>query len=59
MIFLNEAASQMGMNQEQLTSYIWQNYHPSNIWLLYSGLAISAMVLLWLYDRFVLGRVKK
>ncbi len=56
--FLNEAAMKMGMNQDQLTDFIWQNYHPSNIWYFYSGLAISAMVLLWLYDRFVLGTKK-
>ena len=57
--FLNEAAMKMGMNQDQLTDFIWQNYHPSNIWYFYSGLAISAMVLLWLYDRFVLGSSSK
>ncbi len=54
--YLNEAASQMGMSQDQMTLFIWQNYHPSNVWMLFSGIAVSAVVFLWLYDRFVLGR---
>lgn len=54
--FLKEAASQMNMSQEQLTSFIWQNYHPSNIWILFSGIAVSATILLWLYDRFIIGK---
>jgi proton-dependent oligopeptide transporter, POT family len=54
--FLREAASQLKMSQVELTNFLWQNYHPSNIWILYSGIAVSAVVLLWLYDRFIIGK---
>ena len=54
--FLNDAAAKMNMSQVELTNFLWQNYHPSNIWMIYSGVAVSAVVFLWLYDRFVLGR---
>ena len=53
--FLNEAASKMNMSQTELTNFLWQNYHPSNIWVVYAGVAVSAVVFLWLYDRFVIG----
>jgi dipeptide/tripeptide permease len=54
--YWNEAASKMGMNEIELTNYLWQNYHPSNIWMVYSGVAVSAVIFLWLYDRFVLEK---
>lgn len=54
--FFNEAANHMGMSSVELTSYLWQTYHPSDIWILYSGIAVFATVLLWLYDRFIIGK---
>lgn len=54
--FWQEAARQMGLNHAELNRLLWENYHPSHIWYLFSGLAVSAVVFLWLYDRFILGR---
>jgi len=53
--FFTQAADRLNMNQTELTNYLWQNYHPSNIWMLFSGIAVAAVVFLWLYDRFVIG----
>ncbi len=53
---LNQAAAQMNMSVEELTLYLWQNYHPSNIWMVFSGIAVLSVVLLWLYNRFVIGK---
>jgi hypothetical protein len=39
-----------------LDNFLWTNYHPSNIWYIYSGVAFSAVVLLWVYDRFIIGK---
>lgn len=54
--FWNEAATRLGMSPGELNRFIWENYHPGRIWILFSGIAVSAVVLLWLYDRFVIGR---
>jgi POT family proton-dependent oligopeptide transporter len=54
--YVREAAAQLKMSQIELTGFLWKNYHPSNIWYLYSGIAISSVVLLWLYDRFIIGK---
>lgn len=53
--FFNDAATKMNMSGVELTNYLWQSYHPSNIWMIYSGVAVSAVVFLWIYDRFILG----
>jgi POT family proton-dependent oligopeptide transporter len=42
------------MNSRQLTDYLWNTYNPSKIWIIYSGMAVAASVLLFLYDRFIL-----
>ena len=54
--FFSQAAEKMNMTQVELTNYLWQNYHPSNIWMVFSGIAVSAVVFLWLYDKFVIGK---
>ena len=48
------AAERMGMSVRELTDYLWVTYNPSDIWILYSGIAVLAVVLLWLYNRFIL-----
>jgi dipeptide/tripeptide permease len=54
--YMNEAARQMNFTQQQLTDFLWTNYHPNSIWIIYSSVALSAVVLLFLYDRFILPR---
>lgn len=54
--YFNEAARQMSMTQQQLTDLLWGNYHPQSIWIIFSSLALSAVVLLFLYDRFILPK---
>ncbi len=52
--YLERAQELFGMNGKELTQYLWDNYHPSNIWILFSGVAATASVLLLLYDKFIL-----
>lgn len=52
--FFNEAAAKMVMTKQELTNFIWTEYQPSKIWYIYSGVAVLAVVLLWLYNRFII-----
>ena len=52
--FFHQAAVKMGLNERGLTDFLWNNYHPQRIWMLFSGIAVAAVVFLWLYNRFVL-----
>ena len=54
--YFNEAAKQMNFTQEQLTDFLWKSYHPESIWFIFSSIAVSAVVLLFLYDRFILPK---
>ena len=53
--YVKMASQKLGMEGSELTNFLWTTYHPSNIWFLYAGVAISAVVLLWLYDRFIIA----
>jgi hypothetical protein len=53
--FITAAAEKMGMSTGELTNYLWASYNPSGIWMIYAGLAVTAVVFLWIYDRFILG----
>lgn len=52
--YFNEAARQMNLSQQQLTDFLWSSYHPQSVWIIFSSMAVSAVVLLFLYDRFIM-----
>ena len=54
--YFKEAARQMNFSQQQLTDFLWNSYHPQSIWIIFSSLALNAVVLLFLYDRFILPK---
>jgi dipeptide/tripeptide permease len=56
--YIKIASQKLGMEGGVLDNFLWTNYHPSNIWYIYSGVAFSAVVLLWVYDRFILASPK-
>jgi len=56
--YIKEAALQMKMNTQELSDLLWSDYHPGNIWIVYSAVALSAAVLLYLYDRYILPQKK-
>lgn len=54
--YFNEAARQMGMTQQQLTDFLWSSYQPQSVWIIFCSITLSAAVLLFLYDRFILPK---
>jgi len=52
--YLEKAQELFGMNGQELTQYLWDTYHPNNIWYLFTGIAVAASFFLLLYDRFIL-----
>ncbi len=52
--FINKAASSMHMTNHELTNYLWNTYHPSNIWVVFSGIGVITAILLLLYDKLIL-----
>ncbi len=52
--YFEKAQELFGMDGHQLTRYLWDTYHPSNVWFLFTGIAVAASLLLILYDKFIL-----
>ena len=52
--YFNRAGDLMGMNQTELTNMLFEQYQPTRIWMLYSGIAVGAAMALFLYDRFIM-----
>jgi MFS family permease len=50
------AAQKLQMNQAELTDYLWQTYHPQNIWYIFTGIGIATALILLIYDRLVLSK---
>ncbi|MFZ4399009.1 MAG: MFS transporter [Bacteroidales bacterium] len=52
--YLKLASKSMGMNSQELTKYLWNTYHPSDIWMVFSGIGVFTALMLFLYDRLLL-----
>lgn len=56
--YIRRAQELLGMDNDQLTTYLWEHYKPSKIWMVFTGLAVMASILLFFYDKYILrGRV--
>jgi dipeptide/tripeptide permease len=52
--YIKKASELMGMNEDQLTQYLWNTYHPEKIWMLFSAIGVVTIIGLFLYDKFIL-----
>ncbi|MCD4774395.1 MAG: MFS transporter [Bacteroidales bacterium] len=52
--FVNTAAAKLNMSIPELSNHLWNTYNPYDFWMVVTGIGMGTVVLLWLYDRFVL-----
>ncbi len=52
--FMKKAADLLHTDQHGLTQMLWDNYHPYNIWIIFSAIGVLTVFLLYLYDKFLL-----
>ena len=52
--YFNQAATLMGMTNRELTNHLWNTYHPGNIWMVFAGIGLLTVLLLFVYERFIL-----
>ncbi len=57
--FIAEAAQKLGMSVNELTQYLWETYHPGQIWYVIAGIGLITIVGLVIYDRVIAARAKK
>ncbi len=51
--FYEEAASKLQMTQEQMTTFMWDTYHPGNIWYVIAGIGFLTIVGLLVYNTVI------
>jgi len=56
---IHQAATQLNMTPDQLTQYLWDTYHPSQIWYVIAGIGLITIVGLVVYDRVIAAKAKK
>jgi len=52
--YIRQASHSMGMSTHELTQFLWKTYHPSDIWIVFSGIGAFTAIMLFLYDRLLL-----
>jgi hypothetical protein len=56
--YVNKACELMNMNNHELTNYLWNTYHPYNIWIIFAAIGGGTVVAMLLFNWLVLGRKK-
>jgi len=57
--YFKRAAELLHTDQHGLTQMLWNSYHPYRIWVLFSAIGVVTIIGLFLYNKFILGKVKK
>jgi dipeptide/tripeptide permease len=52
--YIEQASQTMRMSKQELTQFLWDTYHPSNIWMVFSGIGVFTALMLFLYDKLLL-----
>ena len=56
--FYNQSAEMLNMNQTEMTRFLWENYHPNQIWVVLFGVGVISVLGLLFYDRILLREKK-
>ena len=51
-----ESAKYLNMSNNELTNYLWNTYHPSNIWIVIISIGLLSAAALWLYNKFLINQ---
>jgi len=52
--YFASASEKLGMTQNEMTQYIWNNYNPNKIWFVIVGIGVVTILALIVYDRIVI-----
>ena len=51
--YFDSVAQQLHLSHKELTDLLWQQYSPSNIWMVILAIGLGTTVLLYIYDRVI------
>jgi len=51
--YLTKAGELMNLNPNELTVYLWNAYHPYNIWIIFAVIGGATAFAMWLFNRFL------
>ena len=54
--YINRACELMGMNDGELTNFLWNTHNPSKIWIIMFGIGMISVIALFLYDRLWMSK---
>ena len=56
--YLSTLATKLNLTSQELTNYLWDTYHPNKIWMVLFSIGLFAVLMLFLYDRFLIRKTK-
>lgn len=57
--YFDNVAQQLHLSNKELTDLLWQQYSPSNIWMVILAIGLGTTLLLYIYDRVIKIKTSK
>ena len=57
--YYEKAEQLLGLNQQELTQFLWETYDPTKVMYIFAGIGLVTAVLLLFYDKLILKSKKK
>jgi MFS family permease len=51
--YFTETARVLHLSDAGFTQYLWQTFHPNNIWMVVFGIGMVSAILLWIYNKLI------
>ncbi|MDP2722369.1 MAG: MFS transporter [Bacteroidales bacterium] len=51
--YFTETARALHLSDADFTQYLWQTFHPNNIWMVVFGIGMVSAILLWVYNKLI------
>jgi len=58
-LLFQQSMDKLKLSSAELTRLLYETYHPGKIWFIFGGIGLVTAIMLFLYNRFVLGRADK
>ena len=52
--YIEQVCQITGYDEFELTAYLWETYEPSSIWVIFTSIGLVTVLLLFLYDKYIL-----
>jgi hypothetical protein len=57
--YFSNTAKTLNYTENEFTQYLWNTFHPNQIWIIVFGIGLISAILLWIYNLTLVEKKRK